>query len=429
MKLKMQLLAMLSLLMGAGYVLMPEIEVEARFFGLLSVFAGVMILVLQTRAEKNKSYRWLGVFGFGLLAIAQWFPIEAWTFSPMLTDHALNPITVSLAENGHIGLLPHLVIFSLSLHLALSFLRDVMKKKWNILSVWLILALAMGAWSLVWLADFRNTFDNVMEDNNPHLMNIDIDQLKYQMRQVAKEVTEEQGYWEAGDGGYWYESEELGIRLFVPELWLPGDPEEQGMYPEFTSFTNNVIPGEKWELQMNGEGYGMWPKMEAYRDLYPFRESFFYSSRENEWGTEEAIYQANMMGGYDTTQLACDAFKSLVIASGDCARVEGLPMDVYRVDYATISEPEFFSLEDSELVGGFIWFVSLKGYNSSYGGFLIDYQMVESLTDEGLFHEKGPDGMAEDFLSTVLDGKASEDYQEFEEAMRQLLSSAEPLSQ
>ena len=432
MKTKMQVLAFFSLLFGGCYILLPEIEVEARYWGVLSVIAGLVIFALHPRIEKNVILKWVGVVGFGLLAIAQWFPVQAWTFSPMITDHGESSVTQFLAENGHLGVIPHLILFSLSLHLALSFLRDVLKKKWEVLSVWLILALTMGTWSLVWLADFRNTFDNVMKDNNPQIMGIDIDQLQYQMKEAAKEVSEE-GYWEAAEGGYWLESKELELRFFIPDLWLSGDPEEQSIYPETTTFKNNVIQGEKWEFQMQGAGFGMWPKMMAYRNLYPAVESFLYALNSGKWDYYETLYQANMDVSYSDAELACDSFKALVIVSGDCMKVEGLPMNVYQLDYATYTAPEFFAVSDAtqilepEIVGGFIWFVSLEGYDSVYDGFQLNYQMTEPLKDEGLFHEQGTEGIAQDFFDSVLEIKSNEDYKEFEQAALRLLSSVKAL--
>lgn len=417
MKVKVQLLGALSVLMGLVYVFMPYIEVEARAWGALSVLAGVCAFSFVPYVEKNRNVQWFGVFGFFLLALAQWFPVEAWTFSPMMTDHVDALAERVLSENVHLGMLPHLILFALSLHLGMNFLKKLFKSKTEVLSVGMILAFTMGLWGLVWLSDFRVTFDSVMQENDPRLISMDIDHLEYQVRELAREVTEENVLWSLGEGGYRLSSEELGLRFFMPSTWLSGDPVDQGIRPKFTSFKNNVIQGQKWELDL-----GL-VEVLAHKNFYPAQESFLYAL--NSADQDFAYFNLAYMEHESDSKMACESFLAMVLSSTECEQVKGLPMDVYQVDYATYTDVEFYAQFDGNdheplMVGGSIWFVSLEGLGSSYGGFWLHHQMLEEpLRDRALFYDQGLEGLAEEQLGLVLEQKD----EAFDQEVQQFLSS------
>lgn len=429
MKPKMRWVAGLSLFLGLVYLLIP-IEAEARMWGMLSILASVAIFLGLKASLKNPIIQFLGFLGFGVLALAQLFPIHAWTFAPMLTDSAESFMLFGLGDLAHVGVLPHLFVFSLALYVCLVFLSERFKKDWKVVSVLVLFAVFTSVWSVVWLTGFNKVFHNTVEDANLQLMQIEIDELQYQLKETSKETTYEESYWEEGDGGYWFDSKELGIRFFVPTLWMADDPNEYGLYPEITSFKGDVLMGEKWVFPLHGAAMGMWPIMEAYKDFYPASESFLYALNGDDKTMDklsimdEAYFEYSDLGG---AKQACESFASLVLASTACEKIEDLPVEVYQIEYATYTSPEMFSPEfgGSEIVGGLIWFISLEGFDTEYNGFWLHYQVSDG--DDDLVHGIYMEDAAEDYLNnSILEGiKQTEDYVEFEVALRALLSSIE----
>ncbi len=117
-------IGILSSLLGIVYLFFVRTESEVHLWGLFALLAGIIILIFLPKMNQEKrTTQLISLLGFLLLSLAQIPAIYLWTSSALITDGPEGIITLRW------GIIPHLLLLSLTLWMSLHFLHQISRRQ------------------------------------------------------------------------------------------------------------------------------------------------------------------------------------------------------------------------------------------------------------------------------------------------------------